>query len=87
MNEEIFDRNKFKFTHKKTIKLVENKNDVDKKKEAISFLNKQLRLYNLDIKNKRGKPHGTAGKPLSSPFGAGCDVKAAGGSQRKRPLD
>ena len=50
MNEEIFDRSKLKFTTKKTIKLVENKNDVDKKKEAISFLNKQLRLYNLDIK-------------------------------------
>lgn len=50
MSEEIFERNKFKFTTKKTIKLVENKNDINKKKDAISFLNKELRLYNLDIK-------------------------------------
>lgn len=50
MSEEIFDRNKFKFTTKKTIKLVENKNDINKKKDSISFLNKELRLYNLDIK-------------------------------------
>lgn len=50
MNEQNFDIEKYKFVTKKTIKLVENKNDIEKKKTAILFLNKELKIYNVDIK-------------------------------------
>lgn len=51
MSEEVFNRNKYKFSLKRSIRTVENQSDIKKKKEAISFLNKELRLYKISLKN------------------------------------
>lgn len=46
---EIFNRSKYKFSQRRSIKVVENEIDVKKKKEAISFFYKELRLYKVNL--------------------------------------